>query len=89
MKDSLVEEHKNVLFGHWRIQGGASDVCSLCPIPYILMQFSATILSNNRFLSQTQGLAPPLENPGSTTVRCYCYPLYVVSKISKPLYYIL
>ena len=75
MKNRLVEEQKKVLFGHWRIQGGASDVCSLGPIPYILMQFSATILRNNRFLSQTQWLAPPLENSGSTTVRCYCYPL--------------
>ena len=34
------------------------------------MQFLAKILSNNRFLPETQGLAPPLPNlgiPGSTT----------------------
>ena len=31
----------------------------LGPIPFIFMQFSAKILSNNRFLSQTQRLAPP------------------------------
>ena len=31
----------------------------LGPIPFIFMQFSAKILANNRFLPQTQRLAPP------------------------------
>ena len=31
------------------------------------MQFSAEILLNNRFLPQTQELAPPMGNPGSAT----------------------
>ena len=38
------------------------------PISFIFMQFSARILSNNRFSATTQGLAPPplrLGNPGS------------------------
>ena len=57
----------------WQIQGegrGARDSRPLLgPIPFIYMQFSAKILSNNRFTPSPQGLAPPpgLGNPGSAT----------------------
>ena len=40
---------------HWRIQGGRVG-----PISFIFMQFSAKILSNNRFLVRTQGFVPPV-----------------------------
>ena len=44
--------------------GGSKGRCQgrappLCPISFILVQFLAKILPNNRSLSQTQGLAPP------------------------------
>ena len=41
------------------------------PISFIFMQFSEKILSNNRFLPETQGSAPRLGNPGSVTVNCH------------------
>ena len=47
---------------------GARDVRPIFrPISFISMQCSAKILPNNRFLPQTQRLAPPLVNPGSAT----------------------
>ena len=45
---------------HWRIQGGARDARPQLRSKFSLfMQFSAKILPNNRFLSTSQGLAPP------------------------------
>ena len=44
---------------HWRIQGGARDAASLGSISFILMQFLANTLLNNRFSLKNQGLAPP------------------------------
>ena len=50
---------------------GARKRSPLGPISFIFMQFSAKILSNNRFSPQTQGgWCPPcpcLGNPGSVT----------------------
>ena len=47
--------------------GGARDApCLLDPISFIFMQFSVKMLANNRFLPQTQGLAPP---PGKFWIR--------------------
>ena len=49
---------------HWRIPGGARDAYPL------VNSFSAKLLSNNRVLIHTQGLAPGksrLGNPGSAT----------------------
>ena len=40
---------------HWRIQGGARQAP---PLTFISMQFWAKILPNNKFLPQTEGLAP-------------------------------
>ena len=38
---------------------GTRNVCSPCPISFIFMQFLTKFFINNRFLAQTQGLAPP------------------------------
>ena len=59
-----------IIIIHWRIQGGTRDARPpLGPISFIFIQFLANIFSNNRFLAQTQGFAPPRPgNPGSTTV---------------------
>ena len=45
----------------------------LGPISFIFMQFSAKIFSNNRFLAQTQGLAPSRQgNPGFASAVVWC-----------------
>ena len=45
--------------------GTLEQVSPLGPISFISMQFFVKILPNSRFLSQSQGLAPRLGNPGS------------------------
>ena len=60
-------------------KGGAREARPpLGPISFILMQFLAEILPNNRFKPQTQGLVPPPPpgNPGS----CIRYCSYIINE---------
>ena len=58
--------------GHWRIHEGSQECTPpLSPISFIFMPFSAKILTNNKFLSQIQELAPPPSSGKSWIHHCW------------------
>ena len=61
------EKIRNPLYPQWIPLADPGDVRPhLGPISFNFMQFSKKTLQNNRFLPQSQRLAPPVENPGFT-----------------------
>ena len=72
---------------HWRIQGrgGGRDARAAGRISFILMQFSAEILPNNRFLPQTQGLAPPPPPSGKWEILDLPLMIYVSCRVPPGL----
>ena len=62
---------KNSGIANWRIQGDTRDERPpLGPSSLIFMQFSATILKNNKLAHPLRELSLPLGNPGIYTRDC-------------------
>ena len=65
----VITETVNVC--QWRIQGGTRDACRLpvCPMSFIIMQFLAQIVLNNRLVFPSLGLVAP---PEKSWIRNVC-----------------